>query len=459
MDMWTRRAVVGGLAATVVPLRAKAEALKPAAGTPADGFTILEAGEGKLRLLPAPADETAVWAYNGKVPGPLIRVRQGDPVKVRLVNKLAQPTTLCWHGVRNLNAMDGVGGLTQKPVPPGESFDYAFTPPDAGLFWYHPHVFPQGAEQIGRGLYGLLVVDEPEPPPVDQDLILVLDDWSLDAKGQIASGFLDKAVAAGDGRFGQTLTVNSAVVPGAKVEVRPGGRVRLRILNACSARIAILNFAGMEALVVAIDGQPSEVFPPASGTFPIGPGARFELIVDMPIEAGKAPAILLRGAFGPDTPLLQFATKGAPIAARPRTTGLPRNARLPERIPLEKSIKRDLAIEVAKPGAPWLWTLGGAGSDGFSSKPLFRVKHGGAVTLAFVNKTAFAQSMHVHGHVFRILHDLDDGWDPYWRESILLAPGRTKHVAFIADNPGKWAVESLILDRQMTGLAGWFEVV
>ena len=80
------------------------------------------------------------------------------------------------------------------------------------------------------------------------------------------------------------------------------------------------------------------------------------------------------------------------------------------------------------------------------------------MTLAFVNKSELVQQMHVHGHVFRVLHDLDDGWDPYWRDSILIGPGKTKHVAFIADNPGKWAVESLVLDRQVTGLAGWFEV-
>ena len=137
---------------------------------------------------------------------------------------------------------------------------------------------------------------------------------------------------------------------------------------------------------------------------------------------------------------------------------LPENPLLPTRIPLERSLKRDLVIAAAAPGARLPWTLDGQGSDGVSGKPLFTVTRGGAVTLAFVNKTDVPQQMHVGGHVFRVLHDLDDGWDPYWRDSVLVAPGRTKHVAFIADNPGRWPIESLNPSRQVSGLAGHFAV-
>lgn len=470
---WTRRAVVGGLAVTILPQRTGAAETSQ----PGDGFTILEAAPGDLRLLPAPAADTAVLAYNGQVPGPLIRVTKGDEVKVRLVNRLAQPTSLTWHGVRIVNAMDGVAGLTQAPVPPGAHFDYRFTPPDAGLYWYHPHVFPQSAAQIGLGLYGLLVVDERDALQVDQDLLVVIDDWTLDTKGQI----VDPETPPREDHVGPLVTVNSKPIPGEPIVVRPGARLRLRLVNVCAARIAIITLAGMEALVIAIDGQASEVFPPAGGALPIGPGARFEVILDMPRDAAKTPTLVLRGETEGDQPLLIFLTKGEPIPARPRISGLPGNPLLPTRIPLEKSIKLTLVLGGASPPAkpkqatkpatrenaarektpapePWLWTIDGHGSDGFSGKPLFRVRRGGAVTLAFVNKTRTAQQMHVHGHVFRVLHDLDDGWDPYWRESILIGPGRTKHVAFIADNPGKWAIESLTLDRQVSGMATWFEV-
>ena len=146
----SRRVLLGQVLASVLTLPARSQ---PA--SLADDFRVLEAGHGKLRFLPEPLAETAVWAYNGEVPGPLLRYKIGSEVKIRLLNTLDQPTSLNWHGVRNVNGMDGVGGLTQEPVPPGGSFDYRFTPPDSGLFWYHPQVLPFVREQQGRGLYGV----------------------------------------------------------------------------------------------------------------------------------------------------------------------------------------------------------------------------------------------------------------------------------------------------------------
>src|SRR6267378_2121146 len=96
--------------------------------------------------------DTAVWTYDGTVPGPELRVRQGEPLRVVVENKLGEDTTVHWHGIRLPNAMDGVPNLTQKPIHPGESFTYDFTPPDAGTFWYHPHA--DTLQQLGRGHVG-----------------------------------------------------------------------------------------------------------------------------------------------------------------------------------------------------------------------------------------------------------------------------------------------------------------
>jgi FtsP/CotA-like multicopper oxidase with cupredoxin domain len=147
---------------------------------------------------------------------------------------------------------------------------------------------------------------------------------------------------------------------------------------------------------------------------------------------------------------------------------LEQNPLLPAAIKLEASRKIEIVMEggvkskdAPLPSAPdptRLWTLNGIGSKGFDPLPLFSVKRGTAVTLGFVNKTAFAQQMHVHGHHMRLLHDLDDGWEPYWRDAVLIPEGRTKHVAFLADNPGKWAIECLMVERQVSGMATWFEV-
>jgi FtsP/CotA-like multicopper oxidase with cupredoxin domain len=462
-----RRGLLGGLAATVLPLPTVA-ALAQSVVT-SDGFTVLVAKPGRLRLRPAPADETAIWGYGGALPAPVLRIRKGDEVKVRLVNSLPQPTSLSWHGVRIANAMDGVAGLTQAPVPPGGgTFEYRFTPPDAGLFWYHPHAWPHVAEQVERGLYGVLIVDELAPPAVDEDILLVLDDWSLDAQGKLDTEGQGNSKGQSE-PVGSLVTVNAQPMPATKT-MRPGARLRLRLLNVCADRIAVVAVEGATATVIAIDGQPSEMFEPAQGRVPIGPGSRFELLVDLPKAVRQQVALILRGDGEPDRPLMLIKTAGVASQDHLTVTKLPDNPLLPTRIPLERSARHEIVIgpsvDVSNPkpspkgqGAPWRWTINGTGTDGTSGKPLFAVKRGSAVTLTFVNKTTVAQQMHVHGHVWRLLHDLDDGWDPYWRDSVLLGPGKTKHVAFIADNPGKWVLASSMLDRQGRGLAGWFAVI
>ena len=143
----------------------------------------LEPQPSEAQLLPKEQPPTAVWSYNGQVPGPILRLPQGARLDVRLINRLPQPTTVHWHGIRIDNAMDGVAGLTQAAVPPGERFDYSFTVPDAGTYWYHPH--NRSWEQVARGLSGLLIVGEKDPPAVDQDLVLVVDDWRLGENGAI----------------------------------------------------------------------------------------------------------------------------------------------------------------------------------------------------------------------------------------------------------------------------------
>src|SRR5262245_12255031 len=147
---------------------------RPLQAETADGFRILRARPGTARLRGDGEPATAVWGYDGAVPGPLLRVRQGEPVAFRLVNELPEDTTLHWHGVRVPNGADGVPRLTQATVAGGASFDYRFTPRDAGTFWYHPPWF--ASDQLARGLAGTLIVDEPEPVGVDRDVLLMLGD-------------------------------------------------------------------------------------------------------------------------------------------------------------------------------------------------------------------------------------------------------------------------------------------
>jgi FtsP/CotA-like multicopper oxidase with cupredoxin domain len=147
----------------------------------------LVAAEGRVRITPEPYPQTGVWCFDGSVPGPEIRLRQGERLQVTAENRLSQDTTVHWHGVRVPNAMDGAPYVTQPPIHPEESFTYQFIVPDAGTYWYHPHA--HSAEQVGRGLMGVLIVEEPQPLQVDRDVVWVLGDFRLNNDASIAGAF------------------------------------------------------------------------------------------------------------------------------------------------------------------------------------------------------------------------------------------------------------------------------
>ena len=457
-----RRLFLGQALVVVFPLPARG-----VMAAPQDGFRILEAREGKLRLLPEPALPAAIWGYDGTVPGPLLRFKRGEEVKIRLVNKLPQPTSLTWHGVRISNPLDGVAGLTQEPVPPGGTFDYRFTPPDSGFYWYHPQVLPFFGEQLARGLYGAMIIDEPEPPVADRDMLVILGDWDLDGKGQIKEFATQAAAIRADATDHKPLvTVNARAVPVEEV-LPPSSRLRLRIVNACSKHMVIV-FAGLAPIVLAIDSQPCEAFAPAKNRIPLGPGARFDVMADLPNDPGADARLSLFGDDEVNRVLLFFKTAGNRRSPLPAISSLPPNPLLPTRIKLESSQRFNIGIEPVASAesqtAPVpqdqqaFFTLNGKRYDGLAEPPLFSAKRGTPLMLGFTNRTKIIQAVHVHGHAMRLLNDLDDGWEPYWRDTLLLAEGKTKHVAFVADNPGKWAVECFMAGQQVRGMATWFQV-
>ena len=169
-----------------------------------------------------------MYAFNGMVPGPLIRVAQQATITVRFHNKIDLPSTVHWHGLRHDNRFDGVPGLTQQEVAPGADFTYTVHFPDAGVYWYHPHV-REDIEQA-MGLFGNMIVDAPEPDyysPVNRELSLVLNDLLINADSLIPFG-KEAPTYALMGRVGNVLTVNGE--PNYKLSA-PQGRGRALLLH------------------------------------------------------------------------------------------------------------------------------------------------------------------------------------------------------------------------------------
>jgi FtsP/CotA-like multicopper oxidase with cupredoxin domain len=417
----SRRSLIagGGLvaAATLFPGAAAAQQAAP------DGFRPLRALPGLVPLRGPEREMTSIWGYSGVVPGPTLRIKRGEELKVRVFNELPAETAIHWHGVRVPNAFDGTP-LTQKPVLPGVSFDYRFRPPDAGTYWYRgtPRT-PQS-----RALHGPLVVYETEPPDVDRDVTLMLDVWPPGADAKDTSPF---------------FTVNG--IPSLDIPVVANERIRLRLINAADDQLLTLRIDRHPVMVMAIDGQPAEPFAAREGRITLSPGNRADLFVDAVLKPGSIVPFVLQDD-GADRPIgrLVYATR-PPARPAPRTDAkpLPPNP-LPERMDFRAALRVDLPLDPAR-------------DSGVPTKPLFSIKRGRTVQLAIRNSAPDPSVLHIHGHAVRLLDALDDGWKPFWLDTILCVPQQTTRVAFVADNPGMWLLHASGIGSKRDTIA-WFEV-
>lgn len=420
-----------------------------------------------IEIVAAPAElemldgrRLAVWAYNGTVPGPEIRIRLGDTLRARFTNRLPQPTTIHWHGVRLPNAMDGVPYVTQPPVTPGASFTYEFTPKDAGTFWFHPHV--RSSEQVERGLYGVLVVEDREPSPYSRDLVWVLDDWLLDAGGQIQEPFNTRHDLAHDGRWGNVATVNGRVRP--VFAVRPGERVRLRLLNSANGRAFAPDFAGLDGAAIAFDGMYAAEPLPIGG-LELAPGNRIDLDLVVPRDAaGKRFTVVDRFTRTP-FPLAVIDVGGdavdTPDFASPATAHVPRWPAAGER-PADARIALN-----ARPGGPYgiEWTLSGEvmrhDGDGHDHhRAPYTLRRGRWAKLRFVNESARLHPMHIHGQFFKVLaRDGRAVEERHWRDTVLVRPRETVDVGLVPLDLGLWMLHCHILEHAESGMMTLVEVV
>jgi FtsP/CotA-like multicopper oxidase with cupredoxin domain len=441
----TRRRLLAGVATTLVWLPARAqEQTRPTVAE--DGFRLLRAGVANLPAKGQNRAPIAMCGYDGVSPGPVLRVKRGEQVRVRLINGLPWETSLHWHGVRVPNAMDGVPHLTQAPVAPHASFDYRFTAPDAGTFWYHAH----GPGQLERGLVGALIVEEPEPVAVDREVLLVLADPRSGSVDSTAEGSPPPLPGHGQADR-EPPTVNGQA--SLDIAVKANERIRLRLVNASHVRPMSLRLDPHRATVVAIDGQPAEPFVARDHRVGLAPGNRLDLFIEMTLEPGAEAPLHLATAQG-EIAIARFRYEaGAPMRAAPLPDPKPLPANpLPQRIPLQNAHRLDVAID--RGTRPWIPAK--AAASGQFGPPLFTVKRGRTVMLGFANRGDPAV-LHLHGHHVRLLDNLDDGWKPFWLDTLMVVQ-QIARIAFVADNPGKWLIEARAVQGDDAGMATWFEV-
>ncbi len=396
---------------------------------------------GEARLKGPDGPVTALTGFDGAAQGPLLRVARGADVTAEFDNQTPDPLTIRWRGCRVPNALDGVAGLTQPPQASGDVALVSFKAKDAGVYLYQA-IPAASAVPIAQRPTGLLIVDEPDPPPVDHDLAFLIEDWRLGEKGEQSE------------TGAQTVTVNAG--PAAMTEIAQNDRLRLRIANASLNRFLKLKLDTLPPDIVALDGQPTEPFRPKDGLFFLSPGGRAEIIVDAALEPGQEFKLALDGK---DQPVIATFRVAAGAPKRPAPLGevkpLATNG-LPEQLDQGRAQRAEITIEAADGGH----RLAVAGKPlAFDpKKPLFTIKRGRTVALGLVNKSSAVQAVHVHGHPFRLLDAVYDGWQPYWLDTALIPPNFTQRIAFLADTPGKWAIDAQPIEARTAGPTTWFEV-
>lgn len=411
-----------------------------------------------------PGQQTAIFGYNGQFPAPVIRACQGEVLRVEFHNKLPQATTIHWHGIRLPNAMDGVPWLTQAPIEPGERFVYEFTPPDAGTFWYHPHI--HSIEQLGKGLVGALIVEEQQPQPY-HEVIVGLKDWRLKPDGSYLPLSLPRE-AFRAGTLGTVATVNGQQQP--TIDVPAGQLLRLRFLNMDSTRVFNLSLGQQEAQIIAIDGSPV-ARPLALDQFAAGAGMRLDVVLHSPTEIGQEiPLFDMKGRFGREMARLRTVPSEVRPAPDEPVQALPANPIA--RPDLAAAETLNFVFEWQGALSPsnhhgevdhsfWLinrraW--GGEHGPGPLPAPLATLRLGKTYVVNLHNATPHHHPIHLHGLIFTVLKSDKRNITPYETDTILMEKNERAQIAFVADNPGKWMFHCHVIEHMKTGFMGYIEI-
>lgn len=437
-----RRAVLAGALAAALP--------RPAASQPAPARGPVEATRPvlSLRVKPGGIDlrgdgsQAAGWMFETALPSPLL---QGSELQLSLDNAITAPLALSWRSGSGA-AIEPLAA--RPPLLPGQTVTAALALRHAGTVLCDARLIGDGQDHALPALG--LTVAERDAVAVDRDILMLIEDWRLAQNGGTAAP--GTAAAASPALF----TINGR--PSLDIAVRSHQRLRLRFINGCQRAPIALRLDGHEVRVMAIDGQPAEPFISRDGQLTLAPGSRIDAFVDavlrpgavavLQLHDGQAPRPIARLVYGAEDPV-----RHAPL---PPPDPLPDNNGLPAKLDLTSALRIDLPLDV-KPGSAgneWLRPA----SLNATAAPAFRIKRGRVGVVAISNPAPEPVTFHLHGHAFRWLDRLDDGWKPFWLDTLLLAGGATQRVAFLADQAGPWLIEAMATRWDAPRLARWYMV-
>lgn len=402
----------------------------------------------------APGKSIKAWGFNKQLPGPVLRANVGDTLVVRVTNNLNEATTLHWHGICLPASMDGTDGV-QKPIEPGEIFEYRFVVPDAGTFWYHAHT--NETVQMERGMYGALIVGGETDPVVDGEKIFMIDDMKLDENNEFTkpSWFVPRIVERHDGRQGDTLLLN-----GKKdliINVNGGQTERWRFINSSSARYFVLHLGGKAFKVIASDGGLLEN-PRTVTEALITPGERIDIAVDFT----EGEIITVESlAYSRSTFLKAKREKFATVKVgenKPSKAFIPDTLRKIEPLAQQNAeVNRTIKLSVSpslKDGMNFLVN----GLTHVNDKP---VKVGELQVWEVSNTSLMDHPFHLHGFFFQVIEENRKA--PAfraWKDTVNLKPRSKVKVAWMPDNrPGTWMYHCHIIEHHAAGMMANFDVI
>jgi len=400
----------------------------------------LHAKPGFIALRPG-APDTPIWSLQGPAPDPGLRFKRGDELAIALQNELPVPTVLNWHGIDGVPAAES---LAARPLlAPGAQETLVIPLRHSGTFMYDLRLVGDG--QARPSPARALVVGESEATAADRDEVLLIEDWRLRPDGT--------AIAPGTDPKGTTpvYTINGQTT--LDIPARTHERLRFRLINGCQRTVIAVKFEGHDVRVMAMDSAPAEPFLARGSALVLAPGGRVDALVDATVPPGSASAILLHDGTEARPIGRLVASRDQPVrdAPLPAAPPLPSNG-LPARLDLKDALRIDV-------------TLGGRQADwvapanfAVSAAPVFRAKAGRTVVLALTNRADTPEVFHLHGHHFRVLDRLDDGWKPFWLDTLAIEPGQTQRIAFAAEVAGRWLLETMATDWAAPRLLRWYSV-